>query len=90
MTLPSNPPFQTRFTVELRVVRTIGMHHSPYLCLVAKGVDTALVDTVRGTPGTVNDVVENNSLLHGRQSVVFADVDYQGAAQRPDATASVN
>lgn len=51
--------------------------------------DSGLVHTVRGTPGNVNDVVEANSLLHGRESDAFADAGYQGAAKRPNARLGV-
>jgi len=47
--------------------------------------DSGLVHTVRGTAANVNDVVEGNSLLHGDETVVFADAGYQGADKRPDA-----
>ena len=51
------------------------------------GVDGAsgLVHTVRGTAGHVADVTEGNGLLHGEETVVFADSGYQGADKRPDA-----
>lgn len=51
------------------------------------GVDaeSSLVHTVLGTAGSVNDVVVANNLLHGEESVVFADTSYQGAAKRPGA-----
>jgi IS5 family transposase len=55
------------------------------------GVDaeSGLVHTVRGTAGHVNDVVEANSLLHGEETIVFADAGYQGAQKRPDARQGV-
>ena len=55
------------------------------------GVDaeSGLVHTVRGTAGSVNDVVVANSLLHGEESVVFADAAYQGAEKRPGARKGV-
>jgi IS5 family transposase len=55
------------------------------------GVDAAsgLVHTVKGTAGSVSDVVEANSLLHGQETDVFADAGYQGAHRRPDAKAGV-
>jgi IS5 family transposase len=55
------------------------------------GVDaqSGLVHTVRGTAGSVNDVVEANTLLHGQESDVFADAGYQGAHKRPDAREGV-
>ena len=52
--------------------------------------DSGLVHTVRGTAGNVNDVEHANSLLHGQESVAFADAGYQGAARRPDARGGVN
>jgi len=51
--------------------------------------DSGLVHTVRGTAGNVADVTEGNSLLHGDETVVFADADYQGADKRLDAKAGV-
>ena len=55
------------------------------------GVDahSGLVHTVRGTAGHVADVTEGNSLLHGEETVVFADAGYQGADKRLDANSSV-
>ena len=51
------------------------------------GVDaeSGLVHTVRGTTGSVNDVVEANALLHGEEVQAWGDAGYQGAAKRPDA-----
>lgn len=49
--------------------------------------DAGLVHTVRGTAGSVNDVIQANSLLHGQETDVFADAGYQGAHKRPDAKA---
>ena len=46
--------------------------------------DSGLVHTVRGTAGHAGDVTEGNSLLHGEETVVFADAGYQGADKRPD------
>ncbi|WP_164963127.1 IS5 family transposase [Rubrivivax sp. JA1026] len=51
--------------------------------------DSGLVHTVRGTAGSVNDVVEANQLLHGQELQVFADAGYQGADKRADARAGV-
>ena len=55
------------------------------------GVDTdsGLVHTVRSTAGHVHDINEGNSLLHGKESVVFADAGYQGIEKRPDAKPEV-
>lgn len=51
--------------------------------------DSGLVHTVRGTAGHVADVTEGNSLLHGKEAVVFADAGYQGADKRPNANPNV-
>ena len=52
------------------------------------GVDaeSGLVHTVIGTAANVDDVTQGHGLLHGEESVVFADAGYQGAAKRPEAT----
>ena len=47
--------------------------------------DSGLVHTVRGTSGSVNDVVEANALLHGEKTEAWGDAGYQDAAKRPDA-----
>ena len=47
--------------------------------------DSGLVHTVRGTAGSVNDVVEANTLLHGQETQAWGDAGYQGAGKRPDA-----
>jgi transposase, IS5 family len=48
--------------------------------------DSGLVHTVIGRAANVNDVAQGHALLHGQESVVFADAGYQGAAKREDAT----
>jgi transposase, IS5 family len=55
------------------------------------GVDAAsgLTHTVRGTAGSVNDVVVANELLHGKERDAFADAGYQGAHKRPGAKKKV-
>ena len=50
---------------------------------------SGLVHTVRGTAGHVADVTEGNALLHGQETVVFADAGYQGADKRLDAKPDV-
>jgi IS5 family transposase len=56
------------------------------------GVDanSGLVHTVRGTAGSVNDVVEANTLLHGQETEAWGDAGYQGADKRPDAKPDVH
>jgi IS5 family transposase len=48
--------------------------------------DSGLVHTVIGTAANVNDVTQGHGLLHGDETVVFADAGYQGAAKRTEAT----
>ena len=48
--------------------------------------DSGLVHTVVGTAANVNDVTQGHDLLHGEETVVFADAGYQGAMKRPEAT----
>jgi IS5 family transposase len=52
--------------------------------------DSGLVHTVRGTAGSVHDVTEANSLLHGEETVAFGDAGYQGVDKRPDAKSGVD
>ncbi len=59
-------------------------------CHIGVDADSGLVHTVRGTAGSVNDVVEANSLLHGQETEAWADAGYQGAHKRLDAKAGVN
>ena len=47
--------------------------------------DSGLMHTVRSTAGHVADVTEGNALLHGEETVVYADSAYQGADKRLDA-----
>ncbi len=55
------------------------------------GVDvgSGLVQSVRGTGGNVNDVIEANSLLRGQETEAFGDAGYQGVDKRPDANMNV-
>ena len=48
--------------------------------------DSGLVHTVIGTAANVNDVTQGHGLLHGAETVVFADAGYQGADKRLEAT----
>ena len=48
--------------------------------------DSGLVHAVIGTAANVNDVTQGHGLLHGEETVVFADAGYQGSVKRPEAT----
>ena len=56
------------------------------LAHIGAHAESGLVHTVRGTSGHVSDVAEGNTLLHGDETVVFADAGYQGIEKRADAT----
>ena len=49
---------------------------------IGADADSGLLHTVRGTAGHAADVTEANALLHGKETVVFADPGYQGADKR--------
>ena len=48
--------------------------------------DSGLVHTVIGTAANACDVTQGHGLLHGEETVVFADAGYLGAAKRTEAT----
>jgi IS5 family transposase len=48
--------------------------------------DSGLVHTVIGTAANVHDVTQGHGLLHGEETVVFADAGYQGVTKRDEAT----
>jgi len=58
-------------------------------CHIGADAESGLVHTVRGTTGSVNDVVQANSLLHGQEDEAFGDAGYQGAQKRVDAKPGV-
>lgn len=47
-------------------------------------LDSGLVHTVLTTPAHVNDVTQAHGLLHGQETVAFADAGYQGVDKRPE------
>jgi IS5 family transposase len=53
---------------------------------IGADAESGLVHTVIGTAANVNDVTQGHGLLHGKETVVFADAGYQGAGKRPEAT----
>ncbi len=57
---------------------------------IGEDADSGLVHTVRGTAGSVNDVVEANTLLHGQETEAWSDAGDQGAGKRPDAKDGVH
>lgn len=56
---------------------------------IGADAESGLVHTTRGTAGSVNDVVEANSLLHGQEDEARRDAGCLGADMRPDADPEV-
>ena len=52
---------------------------------IGADAESGLVHSVRGSADSVNDVVEANSLLHGREDEARGDAGCHGADMRPDA-----
>ena len=54
------------------------------------GVDahTGLVHTVIGRAGNVSDISQAQALLHGEETMAFADAGYQGIEKRPESQGS--
>ena len=52
------------------------------------GVDaeSGLVHSVIGKAANVHDVTQASALLHGEESMAFADAGYEGVEKRPEAT----
>jgi IS5 family transposase len=53
---------------------------------IGVNANSGLVHTVIGTAANVNDVTQGHGLLHGEETVVFADAGYQEATKRPEDT----
>ncbi len=47
-------------------------------------VASGVVHTLTGTAANEADITQMAALLHGRESAVFADAGYTGAAKRPE------
>jgi len=50
---------------------------------VGTDAHTGLVHSLKGTARNVADVIQAHHLLHGGETHVFGDADYQGADKRP-------
>ena len=51
---------------------------------IGADASSGLVHTVVTTPANVNDVTQGHALLHGEESLVFADAGYQGIEKREE------
>ena len=71
---------------EMHQVKKGNQWHFGMKAHIGVDAETGLVHTVIGTAANVNDVTQGHALLHGEETVVFADAGYQGAHKRPEAT----
>ena len=71
---------------EMHQVKKGNQWHFGMKAHIGVDADSGLVHTVIGTAANVNDVTQGHGLLHGEESVVFADAGYQGASKRAEAT----
>ena len=71
---------------EMRQTKKGNQWHFGMKAHIGVDADSGLVHTVIGTAANVNDVTQGHGLLHGEETVVFADAGYQGATKRPEAT----
>ena len=78
-----------RFCERLRGKFPRPTYHFGMKCHIGVDAESGLVHTVRGTAGSVNDVVEANSLLHGKETDAWGDAGYHGAHRRSDANPNV-
>ncbi len=71
---------------EMHQVKKGNQWHFGMKAHIGVDAESGLVHTVIGTAANVNDVTQGHGLLHGEESIVFADAGYQGASKRPEAT----
>ena len=71
---------------EMHQVKKGNQWHFGMKAHIGVDAESGLVHTVIGTAANVNDVTQGHGLLHGEETVVFADAGYQGAAKRAEAT----
>ncbi|MFM7802481.1 MAG: IS5 family transposase, partial [Limnohabitans sp.] len=70
---------------EMHQTKKCNQWHFGMKAHIGVDADSGLVHSVIGTAANVNDVTQGHGLLHGNESVVFADAGYQGADKRPEA-----
>ncbi len=63
--------------------------HFGMKCHIGIDADSGLVHTVVGTAANVNDVTQAGALVHGEETDVFADADYQGVTKREEVQGKV-
>ena len=70
---------------EMRQTKKGNQWHFGMKAHIGVDADSGLVHSVIGTAANVNDVTQGHGLLHGEETVVFADAGYQGATKRHQA-----
>ena len=70
---------------EMRQTKKGNQWHFGMKAPIGVDADSGLVHSVIGTAANVNDVTQGHGLLHGEETVVFADAGYQGATKRHQA-----
>lgn len=71
---------------EMHQVKKGNQWHFGMKAHIGVDAESGLVHSVIGTAANVNDVTQGHGLLHGEETVVFADAGYQGAPKRAEAT----
>ena len=71
---------------EMRQTKKGNQWHFGMKAHIGVDAESGLVHTVISTAANACDVSQGHGLLHGQESVVFADADYLGASKRPKAT----
>ena len=89
-TLIAAPSFMKNVSVErdpeTHQTKKANQWHFGMKAHIGVDAESGLVHTVICTAANVNDVTQGHALLHGEETVVFADAGYQGAHEREDAT----
>ena len=84
--LPSTKNKQKSRDPEMHQTKKGNEWHFGMKAHIGADAESGLVHTVVVTAANVNDVTQAHALLHGEESVVFADSGYQGADKREENT----
>ena len=71
---------------EMHQVKKGNQWHFGMKAHIGVDADSGLVHTSIGTAANVNDMTQGHGLLHGEETVVFAEAGYQGASKRAEAS----
>ncbi len=81
---PSTKNRQKKRDPEMHQTKKGNEWHFGMKAHIGVDADSGLVHTVVGTAANVADVAQAHALLHGEESVVFADAGYQGVEKRKE------